>query len=87
MERLLIMELPPQKFEEVMLQSISRKYVNKHSEVLVTQLEVYVDNFFAMSNDIQHIHLEKLSRAMLHEIHVIFPKPEVTSHNGFEPVA
>ena len=60
--------------------------MNKHSEVLVTQLEVYVDNFFAMSNDIQHIHLEKLSRAMLHGIHAIFSPPEDTGHNGFDPV-
>ena len=57
MERLLIMELPPQKFEEVMLQRISRTYVNKHYEGLVTLLEVYVDEFISMSNAIRHSHM------------------------------
>ena len=57
MERLQLMELLPHKFEEVMLQRIARTDVNKHSEVLVTLLEVYVDNFIAMSNDIRHSHL------------------------------
>ena len=40
-----------------------------------------------MNNDIRHSHLEKLSRAMLHGIHTIFPPPKVTGHNGFGPVA
>ena len=70
-----------------MLQRTARTDLNKHSVGLMTLLEVYVDDFIFMSNDIRHSHLKKLSRAMLHEIHVIFPKPEVTSHNGFEPVA
>ena len=70
-----------------MLQRISRTDVNKHSEGLVTLLEVYVDDFISMSNDIWHSHLEKLSRAMLHGIHNISPPPEVTGHNGFDPLA
>ena len=81
------MELPPHKFEEVMLQMIARTDVNNHSEGLVTLLELYVDEFIAMSNDIRHSHLEKLSRVMLHGIHAIFPPPEVTGHNVFYPVA
>ena len=56
-ERLLLMELPPHKFEEVMLQRISSTDVNKHSEGLVTLMEVYVDNFITMSNDIRHSNL------------------------------
>ena len=58
MEILQLMEIPHHKFEEVMLQRISKKDVNKHSEGLVTMLEVYVDDFIAMSNDIRHSHLE-----------------------------
>ena len=81
------MEILPHKFEEVMFQRIARTYVNKHSEGLVTLLEVYVDDIIAMSNDIWHSCLEKLSWAMLHEIHTIFPPPEVTGHNGIDPVA
>ena len=33
------------------------------------------------------IHLEKLSRAMMHGIYAIFPPPEVTGHNGFDTTA
>ena len=62
------MELLTHKFEKVMLQRISRTYVNKHSEGLVNLLEVCVDEFIAMSNDIQNIYLEKLSWAMMHGI-------------------
>ena len=81
------MEIPHRKFEEVMLQRIARTDVNKHSEALVTLLEVYVNNDIAMSNDIRQIHLEKLSRVILHGINVIFLPTEVTGNNGFDPVA
>ena len=80
------MELPPQNFEEVMLQRISRTDLNKQSGGLVTLLEVYVDNFVAMSNAIWHSHLEKLSRSMLHGICAIFPPPKFTGHSGFDAV-
>ena len=81
------MELLTHKFEKVMLQRISRTYVNKHSEGLVNLLEVCVDEFIAMSNDIQNIYLEKLSWAMMHGIQATFPPPKVKGHNWFEPVA
>ena len=81
MERLLLMELPPHNFEEVMLKRIVRTDSNKHSEVLVTLMKVYVGDFIAMSNDIRHSHLEKLSWVMLHGIHTIFPPPKVTGRN------
>ena len=61
MEILLLMELPPHKFEEVMLQSISSTDVNNHSEGLVTLIQVYVDGFISMKNYIEHSHMEKLS--------------------------
>ena len=81
-----LMEIPPHKLEEVMLQMIARTIVNKHSEGLVTLLEVYVNGFIAMSNDIRHSHLEKLSRSMLHGICAIFPPPKFTGHSGFDAV-
>ena len=81
------MELPPHRFEEVMLQRISGADANKNSEGHVTLLGVYVDDFIAMSNYIWHSYLEKLSRAMLHGIPAIFPSPKVTGHNGFDPIA
>ena len=87
MERLQLVEIPPHKFEELILKRIARTDVNKPSEGLVTPLEVYVDDYIAMSNDIRHSHLGKLSLAMLHGIHAIFSPPKVTGHTGFDPVA
>ena len=58
-ERLRSMEILPHKVKEVMLQRIPRTDLNKHSEVLVTLLEVYVQDFIAMSNGMWHSHLEK----------------------------
>ena len=57
MEIIQLMELLPHKFKEVLLQRIVRTDVNKHSEVLVTLMEVYVDDFIYMSNYIRHSHL------------------------------
>ena len=56
------MKLPPHKFEEVMFQRITRKDVNKHFEGLVKLLELYVDEFIAMGNDIRHSCMEKCHR-------------------------
>ena len=49
-------------------------------------MEVYVDDFIAMSNDLRRQHILHTSRAMLHGIHAIFPPPAVTGHNGFDPI-
>ena len=57
------------------------------NEGLVTLLEVYIDDFIAMSNNTSHAHILQVSRTMLHGIHAIFPPPEVTGHNEFDPVA
>ena len=56
-------------------------------EGLVTLLEVYVDEFVAMSNNTSHAHLLQISHAMLHGIHAIFHPTAVTGRNGFDPVS
>lgn len=53
----------------------------------VTLIEVYVDDYIAMTNDISINHLTTVSRAMLHGIHTVFPPPSVTGHNGGDPIA
>ncbi len=55
-------------------------------EELCNILEVYVDDFVAGTNNLSETHLKQLSRAILHGIHSIFPPPEVSGHNGEDPV-
>ena len=53
----------------------------------VTQMEVYVDDFVAMTNNRTTQHLLHWSKAILHGIHSIFPPPEVSGHSGGDPVS
>ena len=70
-----------------MLEKFGETDTNKHINGLITLFGVYVNDFIAMSNNIAHAHLQKLSRSMLHGINVIFPPPEVTGHTGYDPIA
>ena len=87
MEKVRKIDLPPHEFEHYMMQKIDPLGTTVDNEVLVTLLEVYFDDFIAMRNNTSHAHLLQVSRAMLNGIHAIFPPPEVTSYNGFDPVA
>ena len=81
-------ELPEHLFEARMFDP-TIQYVappSKRSET-TTLIEVYVDDFIAMTNDISHPNLLRISRAMLHGIHSIFPPPAVTGHTGGDPIA
>ena len=80
-------ELPPHKYELDMLKNVRETDKVQHLIGLVHILEVYVDDFIAACNDIRRTTLVRLSRAMLHGIHSIFPPPEVTGHNGFDSIA
>ena len=53
----------------------------------LTNLEVYVDDFIAITNDLSEKNLEKWSRAILHSIHAVFPPPSVTGHTGGDPIS
>ena len=80
-------DLPPHKFENEMLKQNCETDTNKRIQGLITVLEVYVDDFIAMINNVEPDHLRQLSRAMLHRIHAIFLPPEVTGHTGYYPIA
>lgn len=59
-----------------------------HAAASFTNLvEVFVDDFCAMTNNLTRSHLEKFSRAMLLGIHSVFPPPEISGHTGEDPVA
>ena len=53
----------------------------------INTMEVYVDDFIAATNDNTTQNIAKLSRAMLHGIHSIFPPPKITNHNGGDPIS
>ena len=86
MEKMRKMDLPPHEFEHYMMQQIYPLSTTTYSEVIVSLLEVYVNNLIAMRNYTSHSHLLQISRTMLHGVHDIFPPPAVTGHNGFNPV-
>ena len=52
-----------------------------------TVIEVFVDDFIGMTNGSSEEHLRHVSRAMLHGVHSIYPPPNVTGHDGEDPVA
>ena len=50
-------------------------------------LEVFVDDFCAMTNNLSHQHLSNFSKAIIVGIHSIFPPPEITKHQGEDPIS
>ena len=50
-------------------------------------MEVFVDDFIAATNNTSKEHLAHFSKAILHGVHSIFPPPEVTGHQGEDPIA
>ena len=89
-ERLLREEisLPEHLFESRMFDpTIQYHDVPRNKDDTVTLIEVYVDDYIAMTNDLSITNLTTISRAMLHGIHSIFPPPAVTKHNGGDPIA
>ena len=85
MEKLCTMELLPYNFEAIMMERVPLDDMYDTLDKKVTLSEVYVGDFIAMSNDLHRQHLLHKSKVMLHGIHVIFPPPAVTGHNGFDP--
>ena len=80
--------LPPHPLEERMLTEINHDAdMTLQDQNEKTVLEVFVDDFIAATNNLSRPHLTKLSRALMHGIHSIFPPPSVTNHNGFDPIS
>jgi hypothetical protein len=81
--------LPEHRFESIMLQDEKQTTQNSCTDHKnqVTLIEVFVDDFIGLTNNISTTHLRKISRAMVHGIHSIFPPPEDSGHNGQDPVS
>ena len=80
-------QLPPHLFEERMFDPNTTYGEHKADPQAITLVEVYVDDYICATNDCSREHLTQVSRAMLHGIHAIFPPPDVTGHNGGDPIA
>ena len=50
-------------------------------------LEVFVYYSIALTDDFTQAQLLQVSREMLHGINTVFPPPEVTGHNGGDPIS
>ena len=50
-------------------------------------LEVYIDNFIQLAQTTNQEQLRHLARAVLQGIHLVFPPPVVTGHDGEDPVS
>ena len=82
--------LPSHIFEQQMLQNITNNKIKKSpttSPTTTTLVEVFVDDFIGVTNDTGFENLQKISRAMIHGIHSIFPPPDISGHNGADPVS
>ena len=79
-----INELPEHDLETKMLNA--RLLFTNDTEG-TTHVHVYVDDFIGLTNLITHDHLKQVSRAMLHGVHSMFPPPNISGHNGEDPVS
>lgn len=77
--------LPEHRFENQMFDETCTDIISP--EELVNLIEVFVDDYIAISNAPTKRQLLHISRAMLHGIHSIFPPPDVTGHAGEDPIA
>ena len=78
-------DLPSHKFENQMFDNSYEDTITPQE--VVNLIEVFVDDYIAVSNAATQQQLLHISRAMLHGIHSIFPTPEVTGHAGEDPIA
>ena len=79
--------LPAHKFEDVMMSTVPNSTSKCAAVTSPMTLEVFVDDFIAAVQTNDTAELRQTSRAMLHGIHAIFPPPDITKHNGYDPVS
>ena len=82
--------LPAHIFETQMLQDITTTKIEKTTTSKpsdITLVEVFVDDFIGITNNTNFINLQKISRAMIHGIHSIFPPTDISGHNGEDQIS
>jgi hypothetical protein len=58
-----------------------------HNPTTTNLVEVFVDDFIGVTNNINSQHLRRFARSLLHGIHCIFPPPSVSGHKGGDPLS
>ena len=79
--------LPAHRIENDMLVEIMKSEKLSDIKKFLTDFEVFVDDFIGYTNNGSIDHLKKVSRSMIHGIHSIFPPPEISKHNGEDPIS
>ena len=79
--------LPDHRFLETMLENSDSLPRLQASAFTVNLLEVFVDDFCAITNDLSKEHLTRFSKALIHGIHSVFPPPELSKHPGEDPIS
>ena len=83
------MSLPEHPFEGEMLDeaTASTKFRFQATTTFINLVEVFVDDFIGATNDLSDENLSHFSRAMLFGVHSIFPPPEISKHQGQDPIS
>ena len=79
-------ELAPHPSEDKMLKD-TPLHISQPPALPINFVEVYVDDFVGGTNNLELTHLRHLSRAVLHGIHSVFPHPDISKHNGEDPIS
>ena len=81
--------LPAHPMEDKMMEeATASSYARLEAAAAYVNLtEVFVDDFIGATNNTNTEHLEHFSRAMLYGVHSIFPPPEITGHQGQDPIS
>jgi hypothetical protein len=80
-----LQQIPAHPMENYMMSHNIQQHNNHTTNIDL--IEVYVDDFISMTNDLRDEHLLQLSRAILHGIHCIFPPPSISNHCGGDPIS
>jgi hypothetical protein len=83
------LSIPPHPMEHYLLDGAPTMHAATSTKpsTTINLVEVFVDDFIGITNDISPHHLQHLSRALLHGIHALFPPPSVSHHQGGDPIS
>ena len=84
---LLDADLPPHAFESKMLPTNFDDMALADLYSAVTLIEVFVDDFIECTDSMARETILKITRAMIHGIHSIFPPKDITGHAGGDPIS
>jgi hypothetical protein len=80
--------IPAHPMEHYLMNGAPSPSSTNTTEHTTTNLvEVFVDDFIGITNNIQQNHLLQFSRALLHGVHCVFPPPSVSGHKGQDPLS